>query len=256
MRLGLHQAPSPAGDIPAGLAALDAALASAAGAGVEMLVMPELFLPGYAATTATPPEGWAGTLQAVAELVRSYAVALAIGLPEYGDAAVWNAAFVFDETGAEMARYRKVQLFGPRETALFTPGEKLVTFDWRGKCFGLLICYDVEFPEHVRALASAGAEVILVPTANMMPFVNVNHIMVPARCAENAVTIVYANYCGGEGDLDYVGLSVICGPEGYPLASKGRDAGLLIAELPEAGWREHDIPLSTQPADLRKVGVA
>lgn len=256
MRIGLHQAPSPAGDIPAGLAALDAALAGAAGAGVDLLVMPELFLPGYAATTATPPLGWAQTMQSVADLARTHAVALAIGLPEYVEGAVRNAAFVFDETGAEIARYRKVQLFGPRETALFTPGDRLVTFDWRGRRFGLLICYDVEFPEHVRALAAAGAEVILVPTANMMPFVNVNQIMVPSRCAENAVTIVYANFCGGEGDLDYVGLSVICGPEGYPLASKGRDAGLLIAELPEAGWREHDIPHSTQAADLHKVGVS
>ncbi|ROT99466.1 carbon-nitrogen hydrolase family protein [Histidinibacterium lentulum] len=256
MRIGLYQAPSPAGDIPAGLAALDAALGKAAGAGVDLLVMPELFLPGYGATTATPPPGWAETMKTVADLARTHAVALAIGLPEYGETAVWNAAFVFDETGAEIARYRKVQLFGDREHALFTPGDRLVTFDWRGRRFGLLICYDVEFPEHVRALATAGAEVILVPTANMMPFVNVNQIMVPSRAAENAVTIVYANCCGTEGALDYVGLSLICGPEGYPLASKGRDAGLLIAELPEPGWREHDIPHSTQAADLRKVGVS
>jgi predicted amidohydrolase len=265
MRIGLYQAASPAGDIPAGFAVIEAALAGAAETGVQMLVMPELFLPGYNAVSATPPEGWDAVLPRLCALCQSHGVALTIGLPEYTDpeytdpeytdpedtdAAVYNSAYAIGAEGKVLASYRKVQLFGPREAALFAPGDQLVTFDYLGTRFGLLICYDVEFPEHVRALARVGAEAILVPTANMMPFVNVNVIQVPGRALENGVTIAYANFCGSEGDLDYVGCSVIAGPDGYPLAMKGTGPGLLVAELP-SDLLENGIPFSTQLADYR-----
>ncbi|MEM9269922.1 MAG: nitrilase-related carbon-nitrogen hydrolase, partial [Pseudomonadota bacterium] len=163
------------------------------------------------------------------------------------------SAFALGPDGAELARYRKLQLFGPDEARAFTPGDSYVTFEYQGIRFGLLICYDVEFPEHVRALARHGAQVILVPTANMMPFVNVNHIAVPARAFENGITVVYANYCGSEGPLTYTGLSGIFGPDGYLLGGKGQGEGLCVAELPGA-WSEHGIPTSTQLTDFRDVG--
>mgnify|MGYP000044149796 CR=1 FL=1 len=114
----------------------------------------------------------------------------------------------------------------------------------------MAICYDIEFPEHTRALVRAGAQVILTPTANMRPYVNVSIIQVPGRALENAVTIAYANYTGSEGDLTYVGYSVIAGPDGYPLASKGKGTGLLVADLP-TGLLENAIPFTTQLADFR-----
>lgn len=250
MRVGLFQAPSPSGDLNAGLAVIESALARASGSGVEILVMPELFLPGYNAVTATPPEGWDAVMPRLTELCARSRVALAIGLPEYTKDAVYNSAFVIGPDGAQIAKYRKVQLYGAREKALFQAGDQLVTFDYRGMRFGLLVCYDVEFPEHTRALARAGASVLLVPTANMVPFINVCLIQIPGRALESGLTIVYANYCGSEGDLDYVGHSIIAGPDGYPLGSKGTGAGLVVAELPD-GIGENGIPLSTQLADYR-----
>jgi predicted amidohydrolase len=65
---------------------------------------------------------------------------------------------------------------------------------------GLLICYDLEFPENARRLALAGAELILVPTANMVPFDFVADVTVRARAFENQCYVAYANYCGHEGD--------------------------------------------------------
>lgn len=255
MIVGLYQTTSPAGDLSAALAALDQALGAAARAGAEMLVMPEVFLPGYNSAAATPPPGYAEALASLPDLCARHGVGLTIGLAEYSGDQVFNTAIAFDAAGAELARYRKIQLFGPAEAALYTPGDRYVTFRWRGVTFGLLICYDVEFPEHTRALARVGAEVILVPTANMAPFVNVNQILVPARAAESALTIVYANYCGSEGALDYVGLSAILGPDGYQIGSKGQDAGLCIARLPGGpdDWSEHDIPLATQLKDLKEL---
>ena len=250
MIVGLYQCPSPQGDLDLGFATIEAALKAAAASAVDMLVMPETFLPGYGATTSTPEYGWDKVETRLSELCHHHSTALTVGLPEYANGQIFNAAISLDDRGDTLARYRKIQLFGAHENALYTPGENYVVFEYREKRFGLLICYDVEFPEHVRALVRQGAQVILVPTANMMPFVNVNQFIVPSRAAENAVSIVYANYCGTEGELVYTGLSAISGPDGYPLASKRTGTGLCIAQLP-SGWSEHDIPFSTQIVDLR-----
>jgi len=251
MRLGLYQTNSPAGDVSAGLSTLDESLAEADAASVDMLVLPELFLPGYCAAVSgiCPP----GLVASVQEVVRRHGCALTIGLPEQDGNCVFNSAYCFAPDGQERAIHRKLQLFGPDEAKAFAPGQAYTVFEYMGIKVGLCICYDVEFPEHVRALKRKGAEVILVPTANMMPFVNVHHMTVPARALENGVTIVYANYCGIDGDLSYTGLSGIYGPDGYLLAGKGQGAGLCVAGLPD-GWREHGVPLSTQLQDLRQIG--
>lgn len=253
MIVGFYQCPSPKGDLDVGLGAVETALQSAADANADMLVMPEVFLPGYGATTQTAPEGWDRVEQRLSDLCQQYGTALTIGLPEYQSGQVFNTAVVFDPDGGTLARYRKIQLFGEAEKALYSPGTDHVVFGYRGKKWGLLICYDVEFPEHVRALVRAGADIVLVPTANMKPFVNVNRIMVPSRAAENGVPLVYANYCGTEGALSYTGMSVICGPDGTALASQDQSTGLCVAEIlgtPDA----QDIPLSTQLADFQQPG--
>jgi len=221
----------------------------AANANVDMLTLPELFLPGYDACVKggdMPDES------RVADMCAKHGVALTIGLPEQSGDRLYNASISFAADGSILARFRKVQLFGPAEAAIFTPGDQHVVFDYMGTRFGVLICYDVEFPEHVRALVKAGAKVILVPTANMMPFINVNLIGVPGRAFENGVTIVYANYTGSEGSLDYTGHSQIAGPDGYALAAKGMGQGLITAEVPD-DLLENGIPFSTQLADYRPV---
>ena len=99
---------------------------------------------------------------------------------------------------------------------------------WR---LGLLICYDVEFPENTRRLALAGAEVILVPTANMAPYDFVCEVTVRARAYENQCYVAYANYCGSEGTIQYCGLSSICAPDGSRLAVAGRAEELVSGKL-------------------------
>ena len=66
-----------------------------------------------------------------------------------------------------------------------------MTFDLHGRRIGLLICYDLEFPEHARALVRKGADLIVCPTANPVPFDNVNRYAVGARAMENAISVAY-----------------------------------------------------------------
>jgi predicted amidohydrolase len=81
----------------------------------------------------------------------------------------------------------------------------------------------------------------------MTPFTHVARHTVPAMAANHGVTIVYANYCGTEGDLTYVGSSLIAGPHGEILAQAGDSPALLVAELPPRDPSR----LSTQSADLK-----
>ncbi|MGQ0609817.1 MAG: nitrilase-related carbon-nitrogen hydrolase [Paracoccaceae bacterium] len=249
MKLALLQGPSCGGDVPAALAAVGAALRGAGAMGAAVLVVPEVYLPGYnqpdIAGQALAPGS--AVLEALAGSARAAGCALVIGYAEAAADGIYNAALVLGADGAVVANYRKIQLYGPRERAVYRPGDGYVTFWLGGVKAAVLICYDVEFAPHIKALADDGAEVILVPTANMMPFVHVVRHTVPAMAAGHGVSIVYANYCGAEGDLTYVGGSLIAGPHGEVLAQAGEGPALLVAEVPA----RDPARLSTQSADLR-----
>jgi 5-aminopentanamidase len=249
--IAVWQSTSPQGDEAAAFAALDCALGAAAAMGAFVLVAPELYLPGYnqpdLPAKAQASDGqWAQRLSAMA---RKHGTALALGYAERDGAGLANSAMVFDGTGAQIAQYRKVQLYGPREKHLFQPGQAHVTFDLAGHHCALMICYDVEFAPHIATLAAQGVDVILVPTANMAPFTHVAMATVPAMAANYGVTIAYANYCGSEGDLDYVGLSLVAGPHGEVLAQAGTGPTILVVDLPA----RDPARLTTQAADLRVI---
>lgn len=240
----------------AALALMAELLQTVSAQGVELLVLPELLLPGYnqpqAHAALSQPLGgdW---MQQVAQMARQARCAIAFGWAERCGEQVFNAASVIGPAGDLLAHYRKIQLFGPMERASFAPGtEAPPVFDYAGRRFGLLICYDIEFPEHGRSLARRGAEVALVPTANPAGFEHVQRLLVPTRAYENRMTVVYANYCGPEGDLTFGGGSVIAGPDGQVLAAAGMQPACLVVDLPEADSYRADL-LSTQLDDLREV---
>ena len=216
-----------------------------------MLVAPEIWLPGYnsdrIADLAQPRGGpWH---QRLAALCRHAGCALTVGYAERDGATVYNAAVTLDAQGVEVAHYRKIQLYGPREHAIYAPGDAYTIFDLGGTRTALLICYDIEFSPHVAALAAQGVRLILVPTANMAPFTHVVRFSVPAMAASQYLAIAYANFCGSEGDLTYVGGSQIVGPEGGVLAVAGEGTAILIADLPPL-----DVPpVYSMAADFRPV---
>jgi 5-aminopentanamidase len=251
MRLALWQGNSPASDLERACAQAEAALAAAAAVGAAALVLPEVWLPGYnqpdiparALPLDSPP------LHRLAAAAKRHATALVVGYAERMGDRLYNSAACFGSDGALLCNYRKVQLYGPREAALYTPGDTLPAFRLGAETAAILICYDVEFAPHVKSLADRGVTLILVPTANMAPFTHVPRTTVPAMAACHGVSIAYANYCGTEGDLTYVGLSTIAGPHGEILAQAGETPTLLISDLPP----RDPLRLSTQAADVRTL---
>jgi nitrilase len=249
--LAVLQASSPAGDAAAAVAALAAPLRAAGAAGAAMLVAPEAWLPGYncdrIVELAQPRGGdWH---RALAALCRDADCGLVVGYAERDGGLIFNASVVFGPDGKEVGHYRKIQLYGPREKAIYAPGNAYALAQVGDILAGLLICYDIEFDAHVAALASQGATAILAPTANMAPFTHVVRATVPAMAANHGVAIAYANYCGNEGNLSYIGGSLIAGPHGEVLAQAGDHPALLIAEIPA----RDPARLTTQSSDLRRL---
>ncbi|MBT9552781.1 MAG: carbon-nitrogen hydrolase family protein [Hydrogenophaga sp.] len=216
---------------------LDATAARARAQGADLLIAPEMGLTGYAigaervAALAEPRDG--PLAQAVAAIAQRHGIAIAYGYPEQNPAGrPFNAAQVIAPDGARLMNYRKTHLFGDLDRTQFSAGDAASqAFTWRGWCLGLLICYDVEFPEAVRGLALQGADAVLVPTANMEGFDEVQHLLVPARACENGLYVAYANACGSEGPTRYGGLSLVANARGEPMATAGRHETLLVVAL-------------------------
>lgn len=240
MRIALYQGrPGPL-DVSGNLARLRQQAERAAGCGARLLVCPEMFISGYnigAAQVAQLAEAADGpAAQEVARIAQAHAIAIVYGYPERdADGAVYNSVQLIDARGLSLCNYRKTHLFGELDRAMFSPGaDHFPVVELDGWKLGLLICYDIEFPENARRLALAGAELILVPTANMAPYDFVCQVTVRSRAQENQCYLVYANYCGAEADIHYCGQSSIVGPDGSLLAMAGREECQLLADLEQA----------------------
>ena len=236
LTLALWQTPHPASTAEA-LQLLDGAAAQARAQDADLLITPEMYLTGYAigadrvAALAEPADG--PLAQAVARIAQRHGVAIVCGYPEHNPhGRPFNAAQAIGPDGTRLMNYRKTHLFGDLDRAQFSAGDTASQiFEWRGWRLGLLICYDVEFPETVRLLALQGVDAVLVPTANMVGYDEVQQLLVPARACENRVFVAYANACGGEGPVHYGGASTVASAHGRPMATAGRHETLLMAAL-------------------------
>ncbi|MFE1510214.1 carbon-nitrogen hydrolase family protein [Streptomyces sp. NPDC058726] len=234
MRTALLQSSGRPGSVAENLKVLDEAAGRAAAAGAGLLVTSELFLTGYAigddlGRLAEPADGDAA--DAVAETATRHGLAVAYGYPERDGDTVYNSVQLVSADGTRLAGYRKTHLFGCYEQDHFTPAERtVVQAELDGLTVGLMICYDVEFPENVRAHALAGTDLLLVPTAQMHPFQFVAESVVPVRAFENQMYIAYVNRVGQEGDLEFVGLSTLAAPDGVVRARAGRTEELVIGD--------------------------
>ena len=239
MRLALFQLD--AGNPPS-FERIGSILQAARDARADLAHLPELALPGYGAGTQAlreSAERAPGILARLGDLVSETGVALALGLPILQGEAVRNAAVVL-RPGQAPVLYAKRFLYGDYERAAFAPGDAVSPIvEISGLRVGLLVCFDVEFPETVRELALAGADLVLVPTA--LPRSDsarfIAERLVPTRAFENGLFLSYADWCGADGAFRYQGLSVIAAPDGRPLGQAGETApDMLLADLDPAAF--------------------
>ncbi|ASY70041.1 hydrolase [Sinorhizobium fredii] len=258
MKLAALQMRSVGGDIAANLARVEGAAAEAAAAGATLLVTPELGITGYGAgddipALAEPSNG--PIVEALQRMSRDSGIAIIAGFAEREGAAVYNSA-VHVDGDVEPTVYRKSHLYGDYERSLFMPAEPSTRlFEHRGVACGMLICYDVEFPENVRRLASAGADAVLVPTALPAGWSGtfITDHMIQTRAFENQVFVAYVNHCGSDAMFSFAGLSCIASPDGQVMAkANSADETLIFADIDPATFAISRAE-NTYLKDIRRV---
>lgn len=234
MKIAIYQGKGKSTNVDENLSLIRSAAFSVAEQGARLIIFPELFLTGYniGDTVFDLAESINGpSAQKATDIAREADIAILYGYPEKFKKNIYNSAILIDSQGETLANCRKTHLYGDQENRIFQPGDELVLADLEGLKVGLLICYDIEFPEASRILALAGAELIAVPTALMEPYCRTSRIIIPARAYENQLFVAYVNRCGAEADLTYCGLSCVVGPDGKDLVRAGRTEGLFFADI-------------------------
>jgi 5-aminopentanamidase len=225
------------GELDANRRAAAAVVAEAAAAGARLIVLPELCDSGYVFESAAEARGLAAgagdspTLRQWQELAAAHRLAIVGGFCERaGDGQLYNSAALVDESGVR-AVYRKAHLWD-REKLVFTPGNEPSPVV--GLPFGrvaMAVCYDLEFPEWARLPALDGADLIAAPVnwpAAPRPAAErpAEVVKAQADAATGGVFVAIADRCGTERGVDWIGGTVIIGPDGYPVA------GPVLADRP------------------------
>ncbi len=243
-RVACQQLAPVIGDLEANRELCLAAIAEAIDEGAEVVVLPELITSGYMFTSTE--EAAQVAIAPDHELLREWAAVakrddvVVIGgfCEDGGDGRVYNSAAVIDADGVR-AVYRKLHLWD-NEHAIFTPGsESPPVIETGAGRIGVVICYDLEFPELTRSVALAGAQLLAVPT-NWPLFPRpdgerpseVTIAMATGRI--NKMAVACADRVGAERGQDWTGGATIVDPDGW-VAAESRAPGMVIADVDLAG---------------------
>ncbi len=170
---------------------------------------------------------------------------------------IYNTCLVFDREGECVAEYDKTHLFSPMgEDDFFNKGDHVSTFVLDGIKCGVIICYDVRFPELVRTMSVKGLDVLFM--VSQWPLVRVPHLdaLTKARAIENQMFVVCCNSAGTAPGTVYGGNSSVNDPWGVTIAHAGDKAETIYATLDPSildGIRNSINVFADRRADIYKV---
>ncbi|MEA3415930.1 MAG: carbon-nitrogen family hydrolase [Thermodesulfobacteriota bacterium] len=148
-----------------------------------------------------------------------YNMIIAGSLPESSGNDIFNTMYLIDGDRGVINTYRKIHLFShTQEDKYFCAGNRAVVCDTSAGPVGLMLCYDLRFPELCRTLTLSGA--LLILTSAQWPLERIMHwdILLRARAIENQIFMVAANRLGMENSIEYGGRSLLVSPFGEILA--------------------------------------
>ncbi|SFM21336.1 carbon-nitrogen family hydrolase [Salibacterium qingdaonense] len=213
--------------------------------GPDIIVLPEMWTTAYTLPELPDTADYAGsrTIPFLQELAVKHGVHLiggSIAWKENGD--IFNRALVINKHGKLIYQYDKLHLVPMLDEPAYLTGgrHKCRIFELDGIKMGVVICYDLRFPELLRHLALQGAQVIFVvaewPDARRDHWY---HLQI-ARAIENQCYIVSCNRIGSYNDIDFAGTSMVINPSGHVLAQGHR-------------YQEQSVRSSIQPAQVPEV---
>jgi predicted amidohydrolase len=225
VRVALAQVEPVTGDKAANLAKFCAFMDEARREGAQLVVFPELALTGYACgdrffALAEPVPG--PSTERLAAEARARDLHVVFGMPEAGlPGVLYNAAVLVGPEG-HIGTWRKHTLPGHAtdqagpgafpDRRYFRAAAASPVFDTRLGRLGLLVCYDVFFPELARLLTLKGADLLVAVSGSPAFERPIFEPLVKARAMENAVWLAYCNVGGTEGGVAYWGGSRLIGP--------------------------------------------
>ncbi len=226
-RVACAQIPLSIGDTAGNRTTSRAAIEAAARDGAQIVVLPELASSGYVFADRAELSSLAETrdgpaITEWANLTETLGLTIVAGFPETAGDAIYNSAAVVDPTGLRGV-YRKAHLWDS-ENAVFDRGDDLpLVVDTDHGRVGVMICYDIEFPEWVRTVAMSGADLLCAPVNwPLLPRPEgerpTEMVRAMADAGMNRMPIAVCDRVGVERGQDWIGGSVIIDADGYPLA--------------------------------------
>ena len=246
VRIAVAQYEPRVGDVETNRAEAVRWATDAAERGAGLVVLPELASSGYVfadeveamRTAESISDG--PTVTALREVCAAHGCHIAAGVNERDGECRHNSAVLIGPDGP-LATYRKLHLYY-NEKSWFEPGGELPVVDTPIGRIGMIICFDLWFPEPARALALAGADIIAVPTNWVASFKHTvwddrgycqGDYVAMATAAQNGVIMACADRIGVERDTRFIGASIIVGADGWPVAGPAsKDSPeLLLADV-------------------------
>ncbi|RNB81032.1 carbon-nitrogen hydrolase family protein [Brevibacillus fluminis] len=214
----------------------------------DYLLFPELYLEQEPDQTS---------LEMIAATAQKHRVGVVLGYCETEQDTRYNTALFIGKNGEILGQYRKIHLLD-FERNVFTPGDQCPVFDLPEGKIGLMISYDLMFPEVSRILAIKGAQLLLVLAANKFPPHPHQHVYLSSRALENHVFVAMANKVGLDGNHLYLGESTVVHPNGSTIYKCSNNVELPVIsinldEIEEARGRL-DYLKNRRPAVYAKEG--
>jgi len=229
---------------------------------VDVIVFPELCVTGFEGGQrfAQMAQRVPGTVTNIlGQHANEFGVYVLVGMAvkEKVETVLYNSAVLIGPDGEPAAEYRKLHLQA-EERLVFRPGYKLAAIETEVGTLGIMLGWDLTFPEVARSLVLDGAEAILVPAAWEEKDVNMWRTLLLARAYENDVFIAAANRIGEEPSYTFAGQSAVLAPSGTLLAAMEEpEEGYVVVrlDLDEIRRRreESQIILARQPGAYRAI---
>lgn len=235
MHIALAQSPGKLNGIEERINWAEKKLTSIKNKKIDIIVFPELFTCGYNSGNyiKKSAENRLGkSYKVFSKLANYFNIGISYGYAEKQGSKIYNSSQFIDSNGLSLHNHRKLILEASGyESRYFISGNSIEIFKYKGFKISTLICYDAEFPETARIAAIKGAELLLVPTALSNHWNWVAEKMIPTRAHENGIFLAYANHCGKEKKISYLGSSFITSPNGTDLGRLKNKPGILTAKL-------------------------
>lgn len=235
MRLSLIQCNLVSAQPGKNLEQIKALLEKAAQDQPDVIILPEMWNTSYALKDVHDLADRYGEpgARAVGDMARRFGVNIVAGsVADRRDGQVYNTSYIFNRQGEEVDSYSKVHLFGLMEEGNYlAAGASRVSFELDGVKCGIIICYDLRFPELARALALDGARILFIPAQWPQPRLHPWRTLIQARAMENQMFVVGVNRVGQEGKTVFFGQSLLVNPLGDVILQGSDKEEILTAEI-------------------------